>query len=70
MKDYPGEGIALKSLAIEGPILTAWPSPSTRQLLTGVEFDESGEIRLTKEPYEHIVEIVAAFAQAHVSPAT
>jgi hypothetical protein len=30
--------------------------------LTGVEFDADGEIRLTKDPYEHVVDIVEAFA--------
>ena len=68
MLDYPGEGIALKSMTIEGPLLIddMWPPASTRQLMTGVEFvDENGddgEIRLTKAPYEHIVDIVASFA--------
>ena len=62
MKDYPGEGIALKSMTIEGPLLDTWPPESTRQLLTGVEFDAAGEIRLAKAPYEHVVDIVARFA--------
>jgi hypothetical protein len=64
IEDYPGEGIAMKSMTIEGPLLVddMWPPPSTRQLLTGVEFDEDGEIRLTKDAYDHIVDIVAAFA--------
>ena len=62
MKNYPGEGIALKSMTIDGPLLDTWPPESTRQLLTGVELDEAGEIRLTKAPFEHVVDIVAAFA--------
>jgi hypothetical protein len=62
MKNYKGEGVALKSLSIEGPLVETWPPPGSRQLLTGVEFDESGKIRLTKEPYQHILDIVAAFA--------
>ena len=61
-RDYKGEGIALKTMTIDGPLLDRWPPPSTRQLLTGVQFDEDGEIRLTKAPYAHIVDIVAAFA--------
>ena len=50
MKDYPGEGIAFRSLTIEGPLLDAdvWPPPSTRRLLAGVELDDAGEIALTK----------------------
>ena len=62
MKDYPGEGVAFKSMTIEGPLLEMWPPPSTRELLTGVDFDEDGEIRLTKDPYAHVVDIVDRFA--------
>ncbi len=61
VKDYKGEGIAIKSLTIEGPIIETWPPESTRALLTGIEFDAAGEIRLTKSPYAHIVDIVARF---------
>ena len=62
MKDYPGSGIALKSMTIEGPLLEAWPAPNTRRLLTGVEFDEDGEVQLAKAPRDHLDDIVAAFA--------
>ena len=64
MKDYPGEGIAFRSLTIDGPLLDSdvWPPASTRALLAGIEFDEWGEIRLTKAPYEHVVDVVAQFA--------
>ena len=62
VKDYKGEGIAIKSLTIEGPLIEAWPPESTRRLLTGVEFDDAGQIRLSKSPYEHVVDIVARFA--------
>ena len=64
VRDYAGEGIALKSMTLEGPLIDGdvWPPASTRQLLTGVEFDEAGAIRLTKAPYAHVVDIVAAFA--------
>lgn len=63
-KHHPGEGVGLKSMTIEGPLVTdgVWPPESTRRLLTGVEFDADGEIRLTKDPYDHIVDIVAALA--------
>ena len=65
MKHHPGEGVALKSMTIEGPLLDGelWPPTNTRQLLTGVKFDETGEIRLTKDPYAHVVEIVDTFAR-------
>ena len=64
LKHHPGEGVALKSMTIEGPLVTdgVWPPESTRQLLTGVEFDADGEIQLAKDPYDHIVDIVAALA--------
>ena len=64
MKDYPGEGVAFRSLTIDGPLLDAgaWPPARTRRLLAGVEFDDFGEIRLTKPPYEHVVDVVARLA--------
>ena len=64
MKDYPGEGIAIRSMTIEGPLPDGdeWPPASTRQLLPGVEFDAAGEVVLTKDPYEHVVDAVAGFA--------
>ena len=62
VQTYPGEGIALKSMTFEGPLFDMWPPASTRQLLTGVEFDAAGAVRLTKAPYDHVVDIVARFA--------
>ena len=62
VRDYRGEGIALKSITIEGPLLDSWPLPSTRALLTGVAFDEDGDVVLSRPPYEHVVEIVERFA--------
>ena len=62
MLNYPGEGIAFKSMTIEGPLLDAWPPAGARQLLAGVEFDDNGEPRLTKDPYDHVRDIVAAVA--------
>ena len=64
VQTFRGEGIALKSMTFEGPLLKddMWPPASTRQLLTGVEFDDAGAIRLTKAPYDHVVDIVARFA--------
>ena len=64
MKDYPGEGIAIRSMTIEGPLPDGddWPPASTRWLLPGVEFDAAGGIVLPKEPFEHVVDAVAGFA--------
>ena len=62
MHDFPGSGIVLKTMTIEGPLLDDWPAPNTRALLTGIEFDQDGQPRLTRSPDEHLSEIVAAFA--------
>ena len=62
VKDYKGEGVAMQALTIEGPLFDAWPPESTRQLLTGVEFDDADAIHLTKDPYDYMVDIVAAVA--------
>ena len=64
MLDYPGEGVALRSMTFEGPFFDddEWPPPSTRELLAGVQFGVDGEIQLTKDPYAHVEEIVAALA--------
>jgi len=61
--DYTGEGIAMKSLVIEGPLNDIWPPASTRELLTGINFDESGQMELSKPAIDHINEIVETFAQ-------
>ena len=61
--DYKGEGIAMKSLVIEGPLNDVWPPASTRELLTGIDFDESGQIELSKPAIDHINEIVETFAR-------
>ncbi|MFL2850409.1 MAG: DUF1592 domain-containing protein [Pseudohongiellaceae bacterium] len=61
--DYRGEGIAMKSMVIEGPLNDVWPPASTNKLLTGIDFDESGQIELSKPAMDHINEIVETFAQ-------
>jgi hypothetical protein len=61
VESYKGEGIALRSLVIEGPLFESWPPPSTRKLLAGVDFDDAGDVVLTKAPYEHVVDVVAEF---------
>ena len=61
VQDYPWEGIALRWMTIEGPLYEDWPPPSTRELLAGIEFDRDAEPVLTKDPYEHVVDVVARF---------
>ena len=62
VKNYTGEGIAIRSLAVEGPLAGPWPPRSAKLLLPGVEFAE-GEVRLDRAPGDHAREVVAAFAQ-------
>ena len=59
---FLGEGVAFRTLTIE-PVVDRWPPTSTRSLLTGVDFDEAGEIVLNKAPEQHLGEIVANFAR-------
>ena len=56
---YKGEGVAVRSLTIVGPFLDAWPPPSTRRLFDGIDLDSAGGLKLTKDPYEHVVDVVA-----------
>ena len=37
---YKGEGMAMKSLHVEGPLFESWPPQSTRRLLGDVEYKE------------------------------
>ncbi len=68
-RTYKGEGIAFESLTVQGPLVEMWPPRSTRELMTGVEFvDRVGDrgpafdIKLSKEPIEHVRDIVARLA--------
>ncbi|MCR9295692.1 MAG: DUF1592 domain-containing protein [bacterium] len=68
VKNYLGSGLAIRSLSVAGPIHQEWPPPSTRNLLHGVDLVTNGEsgttqIQLSKEPIEHVREIVATFAE-------
>ncbi len=56
---YKGEGVAVRSLTIVGPLLTAWPPPSTRRLFDSIDIDPAGDLKLTKDPYEHVVDVVS-----------
>lgn len=59
---YQGEGITMRSLKIEGPLLDSWPPQSTRKLLVGMKYDESGMPILQHSAYGHILEVVDTFA--------
>ena len=65
-KNYQGEGVGLRSLTVEGPLVATWPPPSTRQLLVEVDFaaraDGSFEARPTRPPLDQIRAIVAPLA--------
>jgi hypothetical protein len=72
-KVYTGEGIAFKSLSVQGPLADTWPPQYTRDLLTGVElvrlnFPEDAtwirgyRFNLPKGALEHVKDIVARIA--------
>ena len=61
VRDYDGEGIAIKWLSVEGPLYDAWPPEGTRILLGDLPIVD-GEVRLEKPPYEHVLAVVADFA--------
>ena len=61
VRDYPWEGIAFRTMTIEGPLFDDWPPRSARELLAGIDFDEAGEPVLTKDAYEHVVDVVTGF---------
>ena len=61
-QNYTGEGVAFRSMTVEGPLIDQWPPASTKKLLAGIEVDEAGELVLSLEPENHLREIVAAFA--------
>ena len=44
-KKYKGEGIAMKSMHVEGPIFKSWPPQSTRRLLGDVDYKELNWLR-------------------------
>ncbi|MCY3964722.1 MAG: DUF1592 domain-containing protein [Acidobacteria bacterium] len=61
VRDYPWEGIAFRTMTIEGPLFDDWPPRSARELLPGIEFDDAGEPVLTEDPWDHVVDVVAGF---------
>jgi len=66
-KNYPGKGIAIKSLQVEGPLTDGWPPPSTRDLLASAKLtseseDGAYEVELSKSSIEHVTEVVSHLA--------
>jgi len=61
--NYKGEGVAIKSLTVEGPLIDEWPPEGTRRLLAGLDFDEMGQVRSTKTTEAHVLDIVREFAR-------
>ena len=61
VRDYKGEGIAIKWLAVEGPLFDAWPPEGTRTLLGDLNVVD-GEVQLAKDAYAHVLDVVMDFA--------
>ena len=61
VRDYKGEGIAIKWLAVEGPLFDAWPPEGTRTLLGDLKVVD-GKVQLAKDAYAHVLDVVADFA--------
>ena len=62
VEKFPGEGIVMRRMTIEGPLIDMWPPRATRDLL-GVEFDMNGNPEVTKPVIEHVSDIVARFGR-------
>ena len=62
-KDYPGEGVAIRRLTLEGPLEKQWPPERSRDLLGEVEFrigpKGNYSIVLGNSPMEQIEEVVS-----------
>ena len=61
--NYRGEGVAIKSLTVEGPLIDQWPPPGTRRLFAGLSFDDAGSLQTTKSVEAHVLDIVRDFAR-------
>jgi len=62
-KDYPGEGVAIRRLTLEGPLEKQWPPERTRDLLGDVEFragkDGRYEVLLRDQPLARVADVVS-----------
>ena len=61
VRDYTGEGIAIKWLSVEGPLVDTWPPEGTQTLLGDLAVAD-GNVQFVKAPYEHVLDVVADFA--------
>ena len=65
-KQYPGEGLAIRWLTLEGPLEKQWPPTRTRQLLGDVDFrigsDGRHEVILHREPLAQIADVISRIA--------
>jgi len=61
-REYKGEGVAVRSLTLEGPLERQWPPERTRDLLGDVEFragrDGKHAIILRDEPLARVADVV------------
>ena len=55
---YKGEGVAVKAMAVEGPVLEDWPPPSTKKLFP----EESIQMAGTRATKEQVTKVVARIA--------
>jgi hypothetical protein len=62
-RDYPGEGLAIRHLTLEGPLEKQWPPERTRNLLGEVDYRIGNggkhEIILNDEPSARIANVVS-----------
>jgi hypothetical protein len=62
-KNYPGEGVAIQKLTLEGPLEKQWPPDRTRNLLGDVEFLEGRDgkytIILRDDPLAQVLDVVS-----------
>jgi hypothetical protein len=61
-QNYTGEGVAFRSMTIEGPLVDQWPPASVERLLVDIDVDEAGELLLDESREDHLREIISAFA--------
>jgi len=65
-KEYRGEGLAIRSLTLEGPLEKQWPPERTRELFGEVDYQMGGdgthEVILRREPLAQIAGVISRIA--------